>query len=114
MREMEKKNMVQNKEIVTYIMDQLSDLDNIRYIQMMGSYIFYYNERVFGGIYDKGFLVKITEASKKYMPDSMPESPYKGAKEMLPVTILDNKELLQKMVSEMYHELPEKKVKKKK
>lgn len=66
------------------------------------------------GIYGSGFLVKITETSKKYMPDSEPEPPYKGAKPMLPVTILEDRVTLQAMVREMYSELPERKPKKKK
>ena len=106
--------MSKNKELADYIMDQLSDLGDIRNIPMMGGYIFYYKERIFGGIYGKGFLVKITEASKKYMPDSLPEPPYEGAKLMLPVTILDDRDALQIMVEEMYTELPERKTKKKK
>ena len=80
---------------------------------MMGGYIFYYKERIFGGIYGNRFMAKITETSKKYMPDSIAEPPYEGAKLMLPVTILDDKEKLQKMVCEMYPELPER-IKKKK
>lgn len=106
--------MSKNKELADYIMDQLSALGDIRNIPMMGGYIFYYKERIFGGIYGKGFLVKITEASKKYMPDSEPEPPYEGAKPMLPVTILDDRVALQAMVEEMYQELPERKTKKKK
>ena len=106
--------MSKNKELADYIMDQLSDLGDIRNIPMMGGYIFYYKERIFGGIYGKGFLVKITEANKKYMPDSEPEPPYEGAKPMLPVTILDDRVSLQAMVEEMYQELPERKPKKKK
>lgn len=106
--------MSKNKELVEYIMDQLSDLVDIRNIPMMGGYIFYYKERIFGGIYGNGFMVKITEASKKWMPGSEPEPPYKGAKPMLPVTILDDREALQNMVEEMYTELPERKTKKKK
>ena len=105
--------MSKNKELVEYIMDQLSDLEGIRNIPMMGGYIFYYKERIFGGIYGNGFLVKITEASKKYMSDSEPEPPYEGAKPMLPVTILDDRVALQKMVEEMYPELPERKSKRK-
>lgn len=105
--------MPKNKEFAEYIMDQLSDLGDIRNIPMMGGYIFYYKERIFGGIYGTGFMVKITEASKKFMPDSAPEPPYKGAKPMLPVTILDDRIALQNMVEEMYSELPERKVKKK-
>jgi TfoX/Sxy family transcriptional regulator of competence genes len=106
--------MSKNKELVEYIMDQLSDLGDIRYIPMMGGYIFYYKERIFGGIYGNGFMVKITEASKKFMSDSEPEPPYEGAKPMLPVTILDDRTMLQNMVEEMYPELPERKPKKKK
>lgn len=106
--------MANNKELADYIMEQLEELGDIRNIPMMGGYIFYYRERIFGGIYGNGFLVKVTEASKQYMPDSEPEPPYDGAKPMLPVTILENKEQLQEMVAAMYPELPEKKVRKKK
>lgn len=104
---------MQNKELASYIMDQLSDLGNVRNRAMMGGYVFYYRERIFGGIYEDGFMVKVTEASRKFMPDSTPKPPYQGAKEMLPVTILDDKEQLQKMVGEMFPELPERKPKKK-
>ncbi len=105
----------QNERMMEYVMDQLSDLPGVRQIPMMGGYIFYYNERIFGGIYGSGeLLVKITEASQKYMPDSEPELPYEGAKEMLPCTILEDREKLQSMVMEMWVELPERKVKKKK
>jgi len=102
--------MSKNKELADYIMDQLSDLGNVRNIPMMGGFIFYYKERIFGN----GFLVKITEVSKKFMPDSEPKPPYEGAKLMLPVTILDDRTALQNMVEEMYQELPERKLKKKK
>lgn len=105
--------MADNKELAAFIMDELSELGNVRNIPMMGGYVFYYNERIFGGIYKSGFMVKITQASKKYMPDSIPEPPYAGAKEMLPVTILENRQLLCEMVREMYDELPERKIKKK-
>lgn len=104
--------MANNKELMEYIMEQLSDLGNVRNIPMMGGYIFYYQERIFGGIYGSGFMVKITEASKKYMPDSEPEPPYEGAKPMLPVTILEDRVKLQEMVREMFSELPERKPKK--
>lgn len=101
-----------NKELAEYVMGQLSDLGDIRNIPMMGGYVFYYRERIFGGIYESGFLVKDTKASRKHMPESEPEPPYQGAKDMLPVTILEDRKLLQKMVSEMYEELPERKPKK--
>lgn len=103
----------QNKKMMEYVMDQLSGLSGIRQIPMMGGYIFYYNERIFGGIYESGeLLVKVTETSRKYMPDSEPELPYEGTKGMLPCTILEDREKLQRMVMEMWEELPEKKKKK--
>ena len=104
--------MTNNKELSQYIMEQLSNLGDVRNIPMMGGYIFYYKERIFGGIYGNGFMVKITEASKKYMPDSIAEPPYEGAKLMLPVTILDDRDKLQNMVCEMFPELSERKTKK--
>lgn len=106
--------MADNKQLAEYILDQLSELPSIRMIPMMGGYVFYYKERIFGGIYESGFMVKITKASQKYMPDSEPMPPYEGAKPMLPVTIIDDREQFQNMVDEMFEELPERKVKKKK
>lgn len=106
--------MSDNKELVEYIMEQLEELGELRNIPMMGGYVFYYRERIFGGIYEGGFMVKDTEASKRHMPDSAPEPPYEGAKPMLPVTILEDKSKLQDMVREMFDELPERKPRKKK
>ena len=103
----------QNRRMMEFVMDQLSGLLGVRQIPMMGGYIFYYNERIFGGIYGSGeLLVKITDASRRYMPDSEPELPYEGAKEMLPCTILEDREMLQRMIMEMWEELPEGKKKK--
>ena len=69
------------KELMQYIMEQLSGLGEIRTIPMMGGYIFYYRERIFGGIYGNGFLVKDTKAGRRHMPDSEPQPPYEGAKD---------------------------------
>ena len=97
------------KELAAYVTDQLSALAGVRSIAMMGGYIFYYNERIFGGIYGPGFMVKDTAVSRAAMPDSEPMAPYEGAKPMLPVTILDDREALTAMVEAMYPLLPEKK-----
>ena len=60
-------------------MEQLSGLDGVRRIPMMGGYIFYIHDRVFGGIYEScDLMIKITETSRKYMPDSVPEPPLEG------------------------------------
>lgn len=105
--------MLDNKELKDYITEQLFGLKDVRNISMMERYIFYYKEKIFGGIYGNDFMVKITEAGRKYMPDSEAEPSYEGAKLMFLVTILEDRELLQKMVKEMYDELPERALKKK-
>lgn len=103
----------QNKRMMEYVMDQLCGLSGVRNIPMMGGYVFYYNDRIFGGIYGSGeLMIKITETSRASMPDSVPVAPYQGAKEMLPCTVLEDREQLQQMVAGMWAELPERKRKK--
>ena len=105
----------ENREMMAYVADQLSDLEDFRYIAMMGGYICYYDDRIFGGIYESGeLLIRDTEAARRYMPDSRLVLPYEGAGEMLACTILDNRRELQEMIREMWHELPACKSKKKK
>ena len=50
--------MASSKEYLAYILEQLSELEDIRYRAMMGEYILYYREKVVGGIYDDRFLIK--------------------------------------------------------
>ena len=53
--------MASTKEYLNFILEQLSELDDISYRAMMGEYILYYRGKVFGGIYDDRFLVKPVE-----------------------------------------------------
>ena len=62
---------------------------------------------------DGRFLVKPTKSAVAMMPDADRELPYEGAKEMLMVDNVDNREFLQELVSAMYDELPAPKPKKK-
>ena len=99
-----------NKRMNGYILEQLSDLEDFRSIPMIGGHIYYYKERIFGGIYGNGnFMVKINPISRKYMPDSKEEAPYEGAKSMYKCSLVDDKELLTKMIREMYPYLAERK-----
>ena len=75
---------------------------------MMGEYILYYQGKVFGGIYDNRFLVKITKSSTALLPNASKELPYPGTKEMLLVDELEDKELLAKLIKSIYEELPKK------
>ena len=98
--------MASNKEYLDFILEQLSGLDEISCRAMMGEYIIYYRGKIVGGIYDDRFLVKPTKTAVDMMPDANMELPYEGAKEMLLVDNVDNKEFLQELLEAMYDELP--------
>lgn len=93
-------------------MEQLSELDDVTYLAMMGEYIIYYCGKIVGGIYDDCLLVKPTKSAVAMMPNVDMELPYDGAKEMLLVDDVDNKEFLQEWLEAMYKELPAPKKKK--
>ena len=98
--------MASSKEYLHFILEQLSDLDDIFYRSMMGEYILYYHGKIIGGVYDDRLLVKKTRSALECMPAAVCDSPYEGAKEMLLVDEVDNKEFLTKLVKAMYDELP--------
>ena len=105
--------MASSKEYLDFILDQLSGLDEISCRAMMGEYIVYYRGRIVGGIYDDRFLVKPTKSAVAMKPDADKELPYEGAKEMLLVDNVENREFLQELLNAMYDELPAPKKKKK-
>ena len=104
--------MASTKEYLDFVLEQLSDLDEVSFRAMMGEYILYYRGKVFGGIYDDRLLVKPVPAAVKLMPDAALELPYDGAKEMLLVDDVDNRAFLCELVQRMWEELPEKRKKK--
>lgn len=104
--------MASSKDYLDFILEQLSDLDDITYKAMMGEYIIYYRGKIVGGIYDDRFLVKNVKSAAAAMPDASPELPYEGAKEMLLVDDVDNREFLTGLIEAMYDELPAPKNKK--
>lgn len=105
--------MASSKEYLEFVLEQLSGLDDITHRAMMGEYIIYYQGKIIGGIYDDRFLVKPTKSAKELMPDAPYELPYEGAKEMLLVEDIDNKEFLVELLDAMLPELPAPKKKKK-
>ena len=104
--------MASSKEYLNFILGQLSELDGVSYRMMMGEYIIYYRGKVVGGIYDDRFLVKPTKSASAMMPNADMELPYEGAKEMLLVDDVDNKDFLCKLLEAMHAELPAPKKKK--
>jgi TfoX/Sxy family transcriptional regulator of competence genes len=104
--------MASSKEYLDFMLEQLSGLDEISYRAMMGEYIIYYRGKIVGGIYDDRFLVKPTKSAVAMMPEADMELPYEGAKEMLLVDNVENRDFLRDLLEVMYDELPASKKKK--
>ena len=98
--------MASTKEYLDFVLEQLSGLDGVSFRAMMGEYILYYRGKIVGGIYDDRFLVKPTKAAVTMMPEADTELPYDGAKEMLLVDDVDNRDFLRELLDAMYAELP--------
>ena len=80
---------------------------------MMGEYIIYYRGKIIGGIYDDRFLVKPVKSAMAMMPDASMELPYEGAKEMILVDDVEDRDFLSELLESMYDELPAHKKKRK-
>lgn len=105
--------MASSERYLQFILEQLSGLEDITYRAMMGEYILYYRGKIFGGIYDDRLLVKPVKSAVSYMPTAPYELPYEGAKEMLLVEEVDDKEFLTGLLRAMYDDLPVPKSKRK-
>ena len=99
--------MATSKEYKEFILEQLDLLDNITCKAMMVEFLLYYNNVLFGGIYDNRLLVKIVDTNKKYNMNE--QIPYETAKPMYLVDDVDNKELLKEIVIETCKGLQNKK-----
>ena len=104
--------MASSKGFLDFVLEQLSELDEITYKAMMGEFIIYYRKKIVGGIYDDRLLVKPVESAVALMPNTTYELPYEGAKEMLLVDDVDSKDFLTNLFVAMYEELPAPKKKK--
>ena len=105
--------MASSKGYLEFVLEQLSELDDVTYRAMMGEYVIYYSGKVVGGIYDDRFLVKPTESARNLMPNATKELPYEGAKEMLLVDNIENRDFLRTLIEAIYDELPAPKLRKK-
>jgi len=96
--------MASSREYLGYVLEQCPE--GTSYRAMMGEYVLYYREKVFGGIYDNRLLVKPTLSAMRLMPDAPGELPYEGAKEMLLLENLDDRIFVKELLDAMYGELP--------
>ena len=101
--------MASSKEYIEFVLDQC---DGLSARAMMGEYILYYGGKVIGGVYDNRLLIKPTPSVKALMPSAKYQLPYEGAKEMLLVEDIENRDFLKELFEEMYAELPEPKKRK--
>ena len=102
------------KAQVAYVHDQLASLPGVRSRPMMGGYLFYCQDRLFGGIYEEGMLVKDVPAARAAMPEAEPVIGASGKpKALLPCLVLDNRVAFCAMVEAMLPQLPPPKPKKK-
>lgn len=75
--------MASRKEYLDFILEQISELEEITYRAMMGEYIIYYRGKIVGGIYDDRLLVKPVKSAISLMPDANYELPYRKAVDKL-------------------------------
>ena len=75
--------MASSKNYLQFVLEQLSELDEITYRTMMGEFIIYYRGKIVGGIYDDRLLVKPTKSAIAYMTDPVYEVPMSGQKQLL-------------------------------
>lgn len=90
-----------------FILEQLEILPNITCRPMMGEYLLYYQDKLFGGIYDGKLLIKKTETNKIFSLEE--QIPYSNAKPMYYIKELENKEILKEIILQTDFGLPKKK-----
>ncbi|MDO4540114.1 MAG: TfoX/Sxy family protein [Syntrophomonadaceae bacterium] len=106
--------MASSKEYLNFILEQLGALEEITHRAMMGEYIIYYRGKIAAYICDDRLLVKIVPAAEKLLPAAPHEPPYPGAKDMLLVEEVDDREFLVNLFAAMCDELPAPRPQKKK
>ncbi len=98
--------MASSKKYLDFILEQLSELEDISYRSMMNEYILYYRGKVIGGIYDDRFLIKPTKSAVAMLPNAKLEFPYDGAKAMLRMDEKESKQFLRELLEIIFDELP--------
>ncbi len=98
--------MASTKEYLQFVLEQLSEGEEISYRPMMGEYILYCQGKVIGGIYDNRLLVKPTSSAQTLLPDVIREIPYAGGKEMLLVETIENGMFLRQLFMAIAVEVP--------
>lgn len=102
--------MPTSKEYMDFILSQCPEGATCR--AMMGEYVVYFQGKVVGGVYDERLLVKPVPGAVEMTKNPRMEIPYPGAKELLAVDEVDDKDFLAALFPVLYDQLPAPKPKK--
>ena len=95
--------MASSAEYLGFVLDLLREVPVLTHKKMMGEYLLYSDDVLFGGIYDDRLLLKDTPAARAAFPEE--QIPYEGAKPMLLVDSEDATRIAD-VVAAMLAELP--------
>ena len=94
--------MASSIDYLEYVLDLLRDVKVITYKKMMGEYLLYKNNILFGGIYDDRFLIKKTKSVEELGLKEV--IPYPTAKAMLLIDTEDSEEI-EKLINLVINDL---------
>ena len=83
--------MASSKDYLEYVLELLRETRGITYKKMMGEYMLYKEDIVFGGVYDNRFLAKKTKSLEN--SGLKEQIPYPSAKPMLLIDSEDPDEI---------------------
>ncbi len=107
--------MATDKDIVDFIVEQIEDAGEIRYIKMFGEYGIYSDEKIFALVCDNKLYIKPTKAGREFIGKVTEAPPYTGAKNYFLIEDqIEDSEWLSELVRLTASELPLPKAKKKK
>lgn len=101
--------MASSKEYHDFIIDSIGLSEDITSKKMMGEYLLYYKDILFGGIYDNRFLIKDTPSARLILKNAAMEIPYQGAKPMFMPDRLEDDVFLSKLIIAVSADLKNKK-----
>ncbi|MFA7056843.1 MAG: TfoX/Sxy family protein [Candidatus Cloacimonadales bacterium] len=107
--------MATDKDMLNYILEQINNAGEIRYLKMFGEYTIYSDDKIFALVSDNKLFIKPTLAGREFIKNVTEAPPYPGAKNYFLIEEeLEDSEWLSELVRITVAELPLPKPKKKK
>ncbi len=83
--------MASSRDYLEYVLELLREVESVTYKKMMGEYMLYKEDILFGGVYDNRFLIKKTKSLEN--SGLKEQIPYPSAKSMLLIDSEDPDEI---------------------